>query len=254
MAVGSGKTLAIAVAVRREEEALLRVLPACRTTEKAGFRFHATDLSGLRLVIAVLGMGPARAREGTRELIALHTPSAVVSMGYAGGVDPQLGRGHAVVGSVVSFEGEERPLPSEAGLVDSVSRELEAAAVPCSIGKIMTVSEPLLSVREKKSFKDRHQCLAVDMESAAVAEECAVRKIPFLTVRVILDAAGDELSVNPAEISHKGRISVLRVALSLIRHPRRVPALMGLLSAWRAADRSLARVVSSIIRVVKADL
>jgi adenosylhomocysteine nucleosidase len=101
---------------------------------------------------------------------------------------------------------------------------------------------------EKAALHQRFEADAVDMETSAVAEVCALRQVRMLSVRVISDSASDDL---PAEIlSILGRSGGYRLgaALGAVWHrPSSVKDLWNLrLHALEAADR-LGELVASCI-------
>ncbi len=62
-------------------------------------------------------------------------------------------------------------------------------------GRLLTVSEPVLSARTRQQFQTGYQAAAVDMEAFSIAESCRTKKIPFLSLKVISDTADSETMV-----------------------------------------------------------
>jgi adenosylhomocysteine nucleosidase len=58
---------------------------------------------------------------------------------------------------------------------------------------LLPVDRVVHQPREKKALGEKHQALAVDMESFDVAQVCRERHVPMLAVRVITDAVDEEL-------------------------------------------------------------
>jgi adenosylhomocysteine nucleosidase len=73
---------------------------------------------------------------------------------------------------------------------------------PVHVGRLLTVGRIIGLPRDKRALAEKHRALAADMESRAVGEVCRRFGVPFLAVRVVSDAADDEL---PAEIASVAR-------------------------------------------------
>jgi adenosylhomocysteine nucleosidase len=114
---------------------------------------------------------------------------------------------------------------------------------------LLSVDRVIRLPAEKQELGRRHQALAADMESLAVAEVCRERGVPFLAIRIISDAADESL---PPDVEHllaqPGGPRRWGAALGAIcRRPSSVKDLFGL---WRhAVDDSdrLAKVLAEII-------
>src|SRR4030095_7109916 len=96
--------------------------------------------------------------------------SAVVSSGFAGGLDPGLRGGDVIADVWVSSEKLVRELPSE------IRR-----------GRIWTASSTVDSPEAKAELYIKTGAQAVDMETGAIAAECARAGIPLLVIRAISD-------------------------------------------------------------------
>ncbi|MGC9364777.1 MAG: hypothetical protein ACP5FZ_09445 [Fidelibacterota bacterium] len=59
-------------------------------------------------------------------------------------------------------------------------------------GRLLTVSEPVLSARTRQQFQTGYQAAAVDMEAFTVARYCLQKKMSFLSLKVISDTADSE--------------------------------------------------------------
>lgn len=62
-------------------------------------------------------------------------------------------------------------------------------------GRLLTVSEPVVSATTRQRFRTGYQVAAVDMEAFAIAEICHTKKIPFVSLKVISDMADSETRV-----------------------------------------------------------
>jgi adenosylhomocysteine nucleosidase len=194
-------------------------------------------------LVIVSGVGLAAAAEGAHRLAAAGA-GALISWGMAGALDPTLAAGCLVLArEVISPEGRVFHTAHE-------WRERLSGALPdhrvCS-GTLLTRREPLDSAQQKALAFRQTGALAVDMESAAVAEVAALARLPFLVVRAIVDTAADELpraAVAAATID-LSTVRIARLLGALARRPTELPALLHLAGRYRAARRALSAVARS---------
>lgn len=154
----------------------------------SGDRFEApwTGHVGDSSVTAIhLGMGPARTREAVVGLLAQGLPGGgeinhVMIAGICGGLDPDL-----PVGTVIN---PEVVVEHSTGLS---YRHRPPGDTPLR-GKLITTETVLFDIElSHRFFADG--CVAVDMESSAVAEICEPRRVPWSVYRCIGDRHFDGL-------------------------------------------------------------
>ena len=114
-----------------------------------------------------------------------------MSWGVAGGLDPDLEPGTVVLPDVVvdaDGSSQEVDLAWRNRLLERVS-----GRVVTSTSSLYHASSVITSPDEKRAAYERVGAGAVDMESAAVAAVASEMGIPFVVVRVVVDAAGVRL-------------------------------------------------------------
>ncbi len=148
------------------------------------------------------GMGHAAAMSAARSL-ADAGAHALLSFGLAGGLDPALGPGQVVIPrAVIGRDGAKFTASPEwrEGLYAAI-----AAQRPIAAGELLGSAAAIDTVAGKsEAFRDTG-AVAVDMESLAVAQVAAARGLPFVAVRVIVDAASDALPRAVVAASLEGR-------------------------------------------------
>lgn len=192
-------------------------------------------------LVAVSGIGPGAAAQAARSLIE-GGATALVSWGMAGGLDPSLNAGALCVPHEVLAEDGER------FLTDGIWREPLTARIAAlhsvAGGALFSSAHAIDSVAGKKALRRATGAVAVDMESAAVAEAAHARGMPFLAVRAIVDTARDEVPCALVAAGLTGRIDIVRLLGSLARRPGDIAPLMRLSLCYRRAMRSLKAVAS----------
>nr|MBA3543183.1 hypothetical protein [Chthoniobacterales bacterium] len=122
--------------------------------------------------VAILhtGVGEKICRQRIEPFLGSQPFDFVISSGYAGGVEPSLGVGELLLAE--NF--------SEPALL-ARARTL----LICRVAKLATVNRIVESSDERDEFAREHNAAAVDMETQWIADACASRKIPFLSLRVV---------------------------------------------------------------------
>jgi nucleoside phosphorylase len=114
----------------------------------------------------------------------------VLTTGTAGGLDKDLSTGDAVLAEVMMGEdGKERISPDK----NMFSQAKKVFGSQLLIAPIVTVDEPVCTIKGKAELRARHGAAACEMESLYVARVCAARSLPWVAIRFISDQAQDGL-------------------------------------------------------------
>lgn len=207
-------------------------------TEISGaLRFHEGLLRGRRVAWVVGGAGPAAAARAAGLLIDGHAPRRIVSAGFAGGLDPALGRGSLAVAARALDDGlQERPLATPA---------LSGAT---AVGSIVTVGRVVTTVAAKRALREASGAALVDMETFAVAGAALAAGLPCVSVRVVSDAATDELPDDLAALVAP-QTALRRAGAALVALGRRPAAATTMWRLWENAvvdGRALARALADL--------
>ena len=158
--------------------------------------------------------------------VARLRPSALLSFGVAGALDPALRVGDVVVAAEVSGAGETARAPWIVPADAAWSAAL-LAATGARQGRAAGLGAPAATPAIKASLRGSTGATVVDMESAAVALVARERGLPFAVLRVVSDAAGDALPrAALAGLRTDGSTDALAVLGGLLRRPGDLPALL----------------------------
>jgi adenosylhomocysteine nucleosidase len=211
-----------------------------------GFRAIA---DGVDIVFIAHGIGPARARETVaRALDALTDISLIIGTGVAGGLSAGLVPGDLVLadrileirGDAVSHAGE----PAQEHRAD-IARHLALAGIKHASGAILTSPRALASREDKRRAKLDSGAIAVDMESAAIAEVATARGIPFAVIRSIIDTADEDLP-KWMSLDADGRVRPIRTAARIARDPASILILPRTIRALSRATAAIADAIEAI--------
>lgn len=172
------------------------------------FKYVEGSLNGNEVILTQSGIGKVNAAIGAAELLRRYHPDCVVSTGVAGGIDTCLKVTDVVVSSRLVYHdvwcgdgnayGQIQGMPlyfeaSQSLLEHALSLNSMNLESRIHGGLICTgdqfVSDPAQLADIKRHFPDG---LAVDMESAAIAQTCHLYQTPFLSFRIISDTPGAE--------------------------------------------------------------
>ena len=202
--------------------------------ESRSFR-RTTAARGVRVVHT--GIGEAAARQALQEALAAERPEAVISSGFAGGLASELQAGDLVADSSASS-------PDLLAILPTTVRR----------GRILTASKPVDSPEEKNRLRRETGALAVDMETEAIASECARAGIPLLVLRIISDAADDSIPV-PLEVAwdiQRQKPRPIRLMAYLASHPRQISPFLTFLRQTNKAAGALARILANLALIEPA--
>lgn len=127
-----------------------------------------------------------RAHAGALSLIEAGA-GALVSFGIAGGLVPELPAGSLILASTIQILGK-ASLEVDLKWRDRLCQRIGANIKP-QLGEMVGSHVVVQTTDDKARLFDKTQCLAVDMESHAVARVASEHALPFLVVRAIADTA-----------------------------------------------------------------
>lgn len=202
--------------------------------------FRGGRYDGIRIVVAESGMGYARARKATQAMIDAHAPKWILSSGFAGALLPTMKLGEIVMANeIVDQHGQQI-------FINLTLASDEANGL--YVGRILTADEMVRTVEEKKQLHEKHEVIAVDMESLAVAQVAAETKTGFMAVRVISDDMSADL---PSEIlsviGDTGAVRVGAALTSLFKRPESLKDMLHLRTNALAAAKSLATFLDGVV-------
>ena len=166
--------IGIITAMSSEQKQLANQLTEIKESSKGPFSYIEGKINSNEIVLMQCGIGKVNAAAGTVEMINNFQPV-------------WCGEGNAygqIQGLPTFFEGNETLYNT------AMSLDTETAihgGLICTGDKFITDRKELDEI--KSNF---HEGLAVDMESASIAQICYLYKVPFISFRIISDTPGAE--------------------------------------------------------------
>ena len=187
--------------------------------------------------IQLCGIGREKALRAAKSLLDAGA-TALLSWGTAGGLDPALRAGTLVLPQQV-ISADQSMFPVNDAWRSRLHHRV-AGQVATSGGSLLESLSVFTHPSQKQAIAKRHGAVAVDMESAAVAQVAQQAGVPFVAVRVISDQAITSIPSSAlSAVDAYGRLQVLPFIASLLAHPGELPALITLGRAFRAAQKTL---------------
>jgi adenosylhomocysteine nucleosidase len=232
------------------EFAPLRARLRNATNLYGGLRGARGDLGGKPATIVVSGVGLRRARESAaRAFDTLRGVDHAILTGVAGALHADLQIGDVVIGDRLILRHEQefasaQILEIAAERVERLAAVLRAAGIHHRRGTMLTSRRAIAIASDKQRAHLALGAIAVDMESAVIADEAAARGLPFVVLRTIMDTAAQNLEGAMLADEH-GRVRPLQAVRTLLGNPRLIGASLRLMRNLRVASASMAAAVEA---------
>jgi len=214
------------------------------------------ELGEGRGALALTGMGEEAAVRAAGRVLGFCRPEILVSLGFGGALLPGLAPGDLVLGAafchydpatgrLAEIEAPAPPRP-----LKELAARLKTAGLPACTGSF--VSTPGIIHKGRQGGPLRHLTRPVlDLETGVLAAAAAAAAIPFLALRVITDAGGEEIPEFLRGDWGPGPGPGPKQALAwLARDPRRLKDLLHLWRRGRLAARRLAAALQVILPLI----
>ena len=197
--------IGIITAMSSEQKQLANQLENPTERKEGPFTYTEGTIKNNTIILMQCGIGKVNAAAGAVEMIRNFAPDCIISTGVAGGIDSCLNVMDVVVSSRIVYHdvwcgegnayGQIQGLPlyftgNETLFQCAISLDTETAihgGLICSGDKFITDRQELETT--KANFPEG---LAVDMESASIAQVCHLYEVPFISFRIISDTPGAE--------------------------------------------------------------
>jgi len=200
-------------------------------------------------LITLSGAGPKNAASAAQNLVT-RGATQLISWGCAGALAPQLKAGDLVVpAEILTQDNIQLATHKEwsrqvINLLDKTINHTQAT--------LLESDTVIAQACDKNQLYQSTKAIAVDMESAAVAQLAHQAQIPFIAIRSIVDPAQLDL---PGAIDYamtdSGVISISKLLRYLCSHPGDLPRLITLALHFNAAKKTLKSLTSQLPQITR---
>ena len=200
--------LGIITATIQEYTALGKILPGAEKVKaQAGMEFLVGELNGQKVVGVQAGIGKVSAAVCAQVMIDRFSPDAIINVGVAGALNPELHVADIVISSDVAqhdmdttFFGDEPGFISvinkiyfeaDEKMKQAADQAAEALQIPHRIGRVVTGDQFVANAEKKEWLVKQFQGDCTEMEGGAIAQACYMNEVPFVIIRAISDGASD---------------------------------------------------------------
>ncbi len=184
--------------------------------------------------ILFTGIGPRKASAALSEALPHLQPDVVLTCGFAGGLHPDL-RAGTIVADL-----------TDAGIF---ARLLHPLQLPHA--RFHTSTRVATCAEDKRALHAATGADAVEMESGPIRDLCRQRGIPCAIIRVISDAAHEDLPLDFNRfLDADGNLSIARILAAIAGAPGRIPALLRFQQQTRLAAERLAEVLARVLAAI----
>ena len=145
-------------------------------------------------------------------------PPALVSMGFACGLQESCKLGHVMLSQTFLAESETEAFHSDPCLLGIAAQACQQAGIQYHMGPSLTVLKPALKSTEKQSFGIQTGALSCDMDDYWLAKEAKKAGVPFLSARVVLDVMSQDLPAVIGKLAFAEGLSKAFLLLSQVWH------------------------------------
>lgn len=179
-------------------------------TESATFikLLAANGISDADVRVVHTGVGKAACVPAIRQFLANHSPSVLVSSGFAGALSDEL-----KVGDLVIAENYTTP--------ERLERVRDALGTSARTGVMATADAITDGADDRAELARRAGAVAVDMETAWIANACRAASVPVVALRVVSDTPAAPLPAPPHVLFDLDaqRTNYARLASHVAIHP-----------------------------------
>lgn len=241
--------IAVITAMPEEFSAVHRSLEPGIALKLASLKAFHSYTGGHDVMLLESGMGFDNAARAAEAVIREGRPDLLISVGFCGGIDPELQTGDVVVARqvvIVSGNGlEEVPVLFSATGPTFVARQAGARVFG---GTFASTPVIMSKTRLAVMLPAGSPAPVVEMESAAIAIIAVENRIPLLAVRAVSDPVDEELGFSLDEFcDDRMRIRPHRVLLTILRKPRIIPQLIRLARNSRVAAHRLSVAMEQLL-------
>ena len=244
----------------QEMAGLRRQMAVEEVVDSPACRMYRGRLRGKPCILVQTGIGRRRADRATQAVLERYPVTAMVSLGFAGALTPDLRIGEVAVCSTVrrasgfgNNEGEAEPYAADPNLLALASARRGDGPTLFLAATCVTTPGVVSGARAKQELSREFQAQVVDMESYWIAGAASAQQVPFIAIRSISDTLHDDLRAIDHILDSEGRVLWKRVPPYFLLHPHHLPSMFTAFRNMRRAETTLTAFISDLVTRIGPD-
>jgi adenosylhomocysteine nucleosidase len=220
--------------LKEEISAILKKADLLSINEEKSRRLLKVNYKSRQILLLQTGMGKENAISSVSFVLDHYPVSTVISLGFAGALREDLRPGDLALYSKIIANDNSEPIKPDFELLSSIYSTIVSKKLNFSTckGKSFTSDHIVYEPDQKRVFREKYGCIAVDMESYWVAYVSSKRGVPFVCARAISDTARQRIPKMDNFFSMNGEFSTVEVLKYLAGNPT---YFFSLISLWKNA-------------------
>lgn len=244
------ETIGLIAAMTQESEAVLRLIGGATRIGLGSFRGARFRLMDRDCLLVTSGMGPERAADGARALLAAASLQALLSFGIAGAVSEDLQIGDVVVARNTclldrGLPGALRPLASLSQAAwDAAAGALQPDGARLLAGTAITTRGSQLVLRTPEQMTSP----VLEMETMGIAGVADEAGVPLVSIRSVSDGPQSPIPFDlEALLDEKYNFRVGKMMLAVLRRPQIILQSRQMMqNSRKAADHAARALVAAL--------
>ncbi len=245
--------IGLVLALPRELPSGFVRIAAAEAWEAPALTVYRLTTVGCQIAAVQAGVGAKRAAAGAHLLVRQFSPRALVSFGFAGGLQPKLPAGTLIVGQHLVSTASNRSLAEADGeLVEQFLAAAKSAGLPVQRGAVVSTDHIVADASHKAALACKSGAAAVDMETKGMVEVASQAGLAWVALRAIVDAAEEALPAAYLRVLRTdGRVALGRLMRELPRSPCLTWHLFAMARRTALARRHLSRALGQWIETMQ---
>ncbi|MBI2027419.1 MAG: hypothetical protein HYS98_06430 [Deltaproteobacteria bacterium] len=187
------KVLVLIVAAHTEEiKALKGFIKNLKQATYNNTIFYSGDVGTTKVLSVTAGQGMINASRTMKRALRITRPSCIIITGFCGATQEELQTADLIVSRFIRLDKYkvEKTFKCHESLLQHAKTFKTDRLF---FGTTLTTPEPVLRSNDKKILGHNNRCIAINMESYAIAQVAEEEKIPYIEIRSVLDPVHQNL-------------------------------------------------------------
>jgi len=241
--------VAIISALKDEICGILKKTVLLSVTGEKSWKLYKVNYKSKQILLLQSGIGKENVIPSVSYLLDKHQISKIVSLGFAGALRDDLKPGDLILYSQLFTKNNPEIIRPDLNLFSSINSIMNSKNSTFHFykGNSFTSDHILYKPDQKRRYKDRYGCIAVDMESYWIAYMSRERKVPFVCVRAISDTLRQRIPKIENWFGTNGKLNIVEMLKYLAGNPADFLPLFSLWKNAHHAKKSLTTLFASTI-------